>query len=140
MDQENNQSTQDLNDLDPGEIVDNLDELLAAGVDVNELVERLDPLTIVVNFELSAAGAQIDVDELVEKLESRDVVRTLDRLFAIGAQINVDELVKKLDPYWTVFYLDVLLAAGADRNMIQKNSIHGLLSVSLIGCLPLLSM
>ena len=88
-------------------------KLIAAGVDVNKLVPKLDSRVIARNFDkLIAAGTEID--ELASKLDSYDIARNLDKLLAAGADMN--ELVSKLDSYNIADNLDKLLDTGVDVN------------------------
>ncbi|NCA95616.1 MAG: hypothetical protein EOM74_01415, partial [Methanomicrobia archaeon] len=106
--------------LDPEEIADHLDALLAHGahIDADQLIARLEPEDIVRNLDaLFDHGAHIDVDQLVARLDPSDIAHNLDALLAHGA--DVDQLVARLDPSGIAYNLDTLLTHGAHINVDQ---------------------
>ena len=105
--------------LTPQSIYDYLDELLAAGADLDELVSRLNPCSIRDNLVNILLVAGANPDNLASCLGD-DVVYYLDELLAAGAKIDVDELAGQLTPQSIYDCLDELLAAGADPELLQS--------------------
>ena len=105
--------------LDPEEIADHLDALLAHGahIDADQLIARLEPEDIVRNLDaLFDHGAHIDVDQLVARLEPYAIAHNLGTLLDHGA--NLDQLVARLEPYAIADNLDALLDHGADVDQL----------------------
>ena len=102
--------------LDSYHIAENLDTLIqhGANIDIDNLVSNLDPYDIAYKFldTLIQHSANMDIDNLVSHLDPVDIVDNLDTLIQHGA--NIDDLVSHLDPGDISFNLDTLIQHGAN--------------------------
>ena len=90
---------------------------LEKGVDANKFVSNLEPNDVVKNLDtLLKHGA--DTNNVVRKMYSDDVVRKLDYLLKNGADTN--NVVSKMDHYDIAKNLDTLLNHGADTNNVVR--------------------
>ena len=90
---------------------------LEKGVDANKFVSNLEPNDVVKNLDtLLKHGA--DTNNVVRKMYSDDVVRKLDYLLKNGADTN--NVVSKMDHYDIAKNLDTLLNHGADANNVVR--------------------
>ena len=107
-----------VSNLDPYDVVHNLDTLLKHGADIDNIVSNLDPQSISYNLDiLLEHGADIDVNKLVSNLARYAIVDNLDTLLEYGADIDVNKLVSNLDPEYIAYALNTLLRNGADINV-----------------------
>jgi hypothetical protein len=107
-------------DCDSEDIINNLGQLLEAGADINDLVQKLIPFHIVDNLsQLLELGAKIDVNNLVQELHPGVVTYYLPQLAKAGAEIDINKLVERLgrgDAEDILENLFQILEFGADIN------------------------
>ena len=104
--------------LKSDDISEYLGVLLDHGADLNQLVARLDSYDIAENLNiLLDHGA--DVDQLVARLEPRYIAENLGTLLDHGAHIDVDQLVARLEPHHIAENLGTLLDHGAHIDVDQ---------------------
>ena len=103
--------------LNSDDIVKNLDTLISHGADIDQLASKLSPYNIVKNLDtLISHGA--DIDQLVSKFNSDDIADNLDTL--IGHDADINQLVSKLGRPAIVKNLDTLIGHGADIDQLAS--------------------
>ena len=106
---------------------------VAAGVDINEIVSKLDSLRVVMNLkELIDAGANIDANKLITDIGPDIKADYLGVLRAAGAEIDVNKLVSELEAEGDYSHiarnLAELRAAGAEidvNKLVSELEVRG---------------
>ena len=105
--------------LDSRDIIEHFDKLIDHGANINQLTARLQPSDIADNLDdLTNRGIAINVNELVLKLSPYYIVDNLSTLINHGANIDMNHLISKLNSYSIAGNLNELINQGADINQL----------------------
>lgn len=73
------------------ELVANLDTLLANGISIDEIVERLDPVIVADKFiELSQKGAHININKIACQIDTPNIFYEMDHFKSLGFGTDID--------------------------------------------------
>ncbi len=107
-----------INKMESQEVIDNIDQLKAAGADTNDIIRRLHSSVIIANHLDKLISLGGDVELITKRLTSDLIAAKINDLNRAGGDIDPNQLVEKMFSQHIKWYFEELKESGVDINRL----------------------